>query len=183
MKMQDPEVGGVVVAPAPAPAPSSNPIKVGFSGPMRMEYAEYESGVLGKDYWRVLTAFTYTTPSGEEVRVPRGYLSDGASVPRPFWNLIPPMGPYGQAAVIHDILCETARVFVHNDGYLLNSRADVDRIFKDAMLSSQTPRWKRNVMYIFLRVYAKVCKPPVPKPDAHKTWLMNQWLKDHPQEY
>lgn len=38
------------------------------------------------------------------VIVPAGFISDGASVPRIFWSLFPPVGRYFAAAVVHDYL-------------------------------------------------------------------------------
>lgn len=34
--------------------------------------------------------------------IPKGYVSDGASVPRPFWPLYPPVDRYLLAAFLHD---------------------------------------------------------------------------------
>ena len=37
--------------------------------------------------------------------IPAGFITDGASVPRIFWSVCPPMsGPFGEAAVVHDFL-------------------------------------------------------------------------------
>jgi hypothetical protein len=40
----------------------------------------------------------------ERVRVPIGFVTDFASIPRAFWSLLPPDGTYCYAAVIHDYL-------------------------------------------------------------------------------
>jgi hypothetical protein len=49
------------------------------------------------------------------VRVPVGFITDFASIPFPFSAIWPPTGPYGKAAVVHDMLyqypeCLTPRV-------------------------------------------------------------------------
>ena len=50
------------------------------------------------------------TPEGDQVerfqkvRVPVGFVTDFASVPRLFWSLLRPDGEYSYAAVIHDYL-------------------------------------------------------------------------------
>jgi hypothetical protein len=78
----------------------------------------------------------YTTdvlPCGEIV-VPRGYLSDGASVPRLFWRSFPPSGQYTGAAIVHDWLC---------DSHMCSSREAAD-IFDEAMIDLGVPwrtRW------------------------------------------
>ena len=38
------------------------------------------------------------------VQVPRGFVTDFASIPRPFWSLLRPDGDYTHAAIIHDFL-------------------------------------------------------------------------------
>jgi hypothetical protein len=45
-----------------------------------------------------------TTVSLPSVTVPRGFVTDFASVPRLFWSLVPPDGAYAHAAVVHDYL-------------------------------------------------------------------------------
>ncbi len=45
----------------------------------------------------------------EKVVVPKGFVTDFASIPRLFWSILPPDGPYVYAAIIHDYLywCQT----------------------------------------------------------------------------
>lgn len=57
------------------------------------------------------------------VNVPKGFVTDLTSIPRLFWSLFPPDGPYAFAAVIHDYLYWTHAV----------SREHADLIFKHAM--------------------------------------------------
>ncbi len=40
----------------------------------------------------------------DQITVPVGFETDFASVPRPFWAILPKWGKYGNAAVIHDWL-------------------------------------------------------------------------------
>ncbi len=48
---------------------------------------------------------------GLQVVIPRGFITDGASIPRPLWWLISPFGPLLEAALLHD--------FGYQHGYLL----------------------------------------------------------------
>lgn len=57
------------------------------------------------------------------VRVPVGFVTDFASIPRAFWSLLRPDGLYSYAAVIHD--------FLYWEQYL--SREDSDEILKLCM--------------------------------------------------
>ncbi len=62
----------------------------------------------GGDYIRTVTlneALVFYTDSGDEIEVPAGFESDGASVPKAFWSRFPPFGKYLAAAVVHDLLC------------------------------------------------------------------------------
>jgi hypothetical protein len=50
----------------------------------------------------LLDAVDYQSKDGTLYRIPGGADSDGASVPRPFWNVIPPFGRHWPAAYLHD---------------------------------------------------------------------------------
>lgn len=120
-------------------------------------YAMDKSLVKGKDIWYTDDAFTYYIgPSTDDkyVVVPKGFLTDGASVPRVFWSIFPPWGVYGQAAIIHDYLLETKRLT--RDG---NSPPpellpqEIDKIFYGAMKVAGTPVWKRSLIYAAVYLY------------------------------
>lgn len=74
----------------------------------------------------MLTApFRYDSRIGW-LTVPAGFLTDGASVPRIFWNIFSPTGSYFEAALTHDYLYSNVSKW-HID------RAMADKIFLDAM--------------------------------------------------
>lgn len=51
----------------------------------------------------LLEPFTFTAlDNGEVITVPEGTTTDGASIPREFWDICPPFGPWWFAAVMHD---------------------------------------------------------------------------------
>jgi hypothetical protein len=57
--------------------------------------------------WLVTAPLVYEVGqlgSGRFICVPAGATTDFASVPRGLWNLFPPVGLYGKAAVLHDYL-------------------------------------------------------------------------------
>ena len=58
-----------------------------------------------------------------KVDVPKGFVTDFASIPRPFWSLFPPDGEYAYAAIIHDYLYWSQA----------RPRAEADEILKFAM--------------------------------------------------
>lgn len=56
-------------------------------------------------YWVLQEPLLYEHPkTGETVEIPRGFVTDLASVPRLFWTAFPPCGKYTSAAVLHDYL-------------------------------------------------------------------------------
>jgi hypothetical protein len=57
---------------------------------------------------RLLKRLTFTDKRGVSWRVPAGYTSDGASIPRVFWSVVgaPLSGRYRDAAIVHDYFCE-----------------------------------------------------------------------------
>lgn len=81
-----------------------------------------------KDPWYILLKPISWSPSPNQgshrsVKVPRGFVSDFASIPREFWSLLRPDGEYAYAAVIHDWLYWVQ----------VTSREEADAIFDNAM--------------------------------------------------
>lgn len=94
--------------------------------------------------WELVELFEYyiDEPDGEKIEVPKGFITDFASIPKMFWSLVgSPWGKYGKAAVIHDY------------GYFktLYTRKKMDRIFYDGMKVLGVPYWKRKTMYFAVR--------------------------------
>ena len=59
------------------------------------------------DYYFIDQDLRWAPPQGSSlppVRVPKGFVTDLASVPRIFWSKYPPIGRYAYAAVVHDYL-------------------------------------------------------------------------------
>lgn len=88
--------------------------------------------------WRLAVPFEYhvgAEESGDVITVPRGFTTDFASVPRPFWSLFPPWGTYGKAAVLHDYLyvIQGVRGSTEQLFHRTRSRAECDGIFLEAM--------------------------------------------------
>lgn len=75
--------------------------------------------------------------------VPKGFETDFASVPKIFWNILPPIGLYAQAAIVHDYLYQTGKV----------SRAEADEIFREIMKQDGVSFIVRNVMYAAVRIF------------------------------
>ena len=85
---------------------------------------------LGKHKWRVEEDFVYESPDGEHIKIPRGFITDGAS--SPLRILITSMGGhYPTAAVVHDWLY--TRLNHGRPDPAAKTRKAADRIFRKEM--------------------------------------------------
>lgn len=95
--------------------------------------------------WKLVEEFVYylgTEDSGMFIKVPEGFVTDFASVPRIFWIFLPPWGRYGKAAVLHDYMYQNT-LFI---------RLLCDSIFYEAMVVLKVPRWQRWLLYLGVRI-------------------------------
>lgn len=83
----------------------------------------------------------------EGVLVKEGFVTDFATVPRLIWSIIPPLGRYTKAAVLHDYLYENP--------HLVKNKKEADKIFLQAMEILGVERWKRTIMYLSVRAFGK----------------------------
>lgn len=82
---------------------------------------------------------------GWRVTVPKGFVTDFASIPRALWAAVggPSEGKYRKAAVIHDFLYRTKG---------LATRPQADSVLLEAMKVSGCSWWQRSVIYSGVRV-------------------------------
>jgi hypothetical protein len=81
-------------------------------------------------------------------------MTDFASIPRGLWNILPPTGEYGKAAVLHDWLYCTGGL----DNWARANRftrAQCDRIFLEAMTILGVCPWKRRLMWLAVRAFGR----------------------------
>jgi hypothetical protein len=93
---------------------------------------------------QVTQPFRYLSVEHNEICVTANFLTDGASVPRVFWNILSPFGEYFGAALIHDYLYSA-----NNRRF---DRATSDRIFLDAMKDAGVSWVKRHTIYRAVRL-------------------------------
>ena len=135
-----------------------------FNAPLNIQYHPVASKLLGVDHWVVTQEFIYyigTENSNKWVLIPAGYLTDGASVPKMLQLLLPPWGSYGQAAVLHDYLCEHGEIMDGFD-YSFVGRRYIDGVLSEAMKVLNVSEWKRGLIMSGVDFYRKTCRPPVP---------------------
>ena len=95
--------------------------------------------------WKLLEDFEYylgDKTNGMIIKVPKGFITDFASVPRLFWVILPPWERYGKAAVLHDYLYQSQKFI----------RLMCDAIFFEAMTVLKVPKWKKYLLYLGVRV-------------------------------
>lgn len=98
---------------------------------------------LDMDYYYIVNPLTWTpspdaqTEGFRTVTVPKGFVTDFASVPSLFWSWLPPQGRYGIAAMVHDYL------YWEQSG----SRAEADGVFERIMQDLEVASWRRFVIF------------------------------------
>lgn len=149
--------------------------KGSFQGPLDVRFMSVMSGDgYAVEMVQLLKSFSYRDSNGVEWEVPKGFLSDGASIPVELWIVVggPYSGPYRDAAVIHDYFCYTKK----------RKWEDAHNVFLEAALNRGTPEWKAQYMYAGILfkgprwpapqaadlshrfVYAQMTSAPVPTP-------------------
>ena len=97
--------------------------------------------VLGKAKYKLLC---------DEIRlgylIPKGFVTDGSTVPRPFWWLFPPVSSYFDAAVLHDYLLKTGNF----------PRLVCDKIFLAQMEVDKVSRPVRLIKFGFTVAYGYI---------------------------
>lgn len=106
-----------------------------------------DAGMVGSSRtFRLVSRFRYISSYGEIV-VPKGFITDGASIPSVFWSIISPFGDYFGAAIIHDYL------YNHDTEYSNYSREEADLIFKEAMFNLGVPWLRRETIYRAVQLF------------------------------
>lgn len=144
-----------------------------FSGELQTHEAKEASKILGTTHRWIDPGFEYYLSGDnqtEKVIIPRGYLSDGASVPKMLQWLIPVWGKHGQCAVVHDRLCET---WATNMRPL--DRKAVDKIFFESMRVAKVNRWRRGAIVFGVTAYRLIARPKKPSPAAIKDVLTREY--------
>ncbi len=105
--------------------------------PRLIPFSDGEYWVLGNDLVFAIR------DSGEKIIVPRGFVTDFASVPRIFWTFFPKHGEYTRAAIVHDFLYWEQRC----------TREQADELFDILMEDSDVDSTSRFTIYAAVRVW------------------------------
>jgi hypothetical protein len=95
--------------------------------------------VLYKDYHYILT-------NGKQIIIPKGYVTDMASIPRFFWVIWPPHSvQYRIASLVHD--------YLYIEPTIVTSRKFADAEFKRILIHYKTNIITANIFYLFIRLF------------------------------
>ncbi len=93
-------------------------------------------------HWHQNTRWRVVEPVEiDGVLIPKGFVTDGASVPRMLWWLFPPTGRYMEAALLHDYLLQE------------HPRYYADHQFLSSMTRLGVAKWRRQVMFYAVRIF------------------------------
>lgn len=113
-----------------------------FTTPLLLEYVDGRT-------WRLTAEFDFVSETLERiVRVPVGFRTDFASIPRVFWSVLPPTGAYGKAAVVHDDLYRNPEMVTPRV-----SRLQADRTLGEGMIALSVPWLTRQIIYWGVRLF------------------------------
>jgi hypothetical protein len=93
-------------------------------------------------YWFLTSPLVYEIgDTGIAVTVPKGFVTDFTSIPRPFWSFLPKWGSYGPPAVVHDFLYWDQKC----------SREQADKLFLAAMKESDVGSFREYLIHKAVR--------------------------------
>jgi len=140
-----------------------------FSAEEQLRFNKAASAFYGKNLWDTLPGFRYyigSENSNEYVDVETGFLTDGATIPRFLWWLLPPIDEYSQATTLHDKLCRTYTITRVVSGIATEVKIDrkrIDEILKEAMDVLEVTPWKKKAIMLGVNVNRVVMNPTTPK--------------------
>lgn len=143
-----------------------------FSAEEQLRYDKTASVLNNKDLWDTIPGFRYYI--GEEnstryVDVETNFKTDGATIPRWLWWLLPPIGEYTQCTTLHDKLCTTYYIIQVVNGKPIQvkvTRKQIDAILKESMDVLNVTPWKKKLIMAGVNLHRLVNNPTEPKPIA-----------------
>jgi len=102
-----------------------------------MRYSDILLQPLKSHKFKVAKPFTF-----RGIMIPKGFVTDGASVPRVFWSLFPPnRTDYLPCAIVHDYLCD------------LREFRKADECFLECLKHLKVSKFTTYTMFIAVRLY------------------------------
>lgn len=111
--------------------------------------------------WRLDSDFSYEVGelgSGQIILVQKGFITDGASIPRFLQWALPAWAKWSRAAIIHDKICRDLNqigYFAIPNWGISRKRKIADEIFYEAMLVSGVSRFVATLLWLGVRAADK----------------------------
>lgn len=94
------------------------------------------------DRYELVEDYVYNY-KGDYIKIPKGFITNGADIPRIFWSIFPPnKAEYMTAVVIHDFLCNKAEENKSKEDYKF-----ADLVFYDALKRLNINKIKAYLFY------------------------------------
>ena len=135
---------------------------------LKLEFLSNKKAVLLQDY-------IYSI-NGYDIKVFRGFITDGASVPKSLQWLYSPYGPYIKAAVIHDYLYST-----YNSTGI--NRTLADKIFRHIMKETGVDNRTRRKFYIAVKYFGETSWKPKLQNEGYKDKALIDKTKEAREYY
>jgi hypothetical protein len=122
-----------------------------FTGPLSVTHLDTSDG----RRWRLNEPLIYEVGflgSGIVITAPTGFITDGASVPRPLWAFLPPWGTYSRSVTLHDLL--TACLRNGQTHPCASTWAEAAKLLRAMMVAEGTGQLIRTVIYVAVRLWA-----------------------------
>lgn len=101
---------------------------------------------ISDDDFELISDFVYRVSDTHFITVPKGFRTDGASIPRAFWSTVGhPFEEYFESAVIHD--------YLYRKG--IGTKKNADKIFLQAMTDQGVNPIKRKIMYYAVKMFGR----------------------------
>lgn len=119
---------------------------------MEIKTPEVTTNPLLKDNWILTEAFHYVG-NFFDINLPKGFVTDLASIPRFLWRIIAPFELSLTAPIVHDFLYRNQGTVFTNNIYLTFTRKEVDDLFLAIMKDEGVSAWRRNIAYRGVRMF------------------------------
>jgi len=101
---------------------------------------------VGHEDFELIDDFIYQENDDKFIIVPKGFRTDGASIPRQFWSIVGnPFEEYFESAVVHDYLYRKK----------IGTKSHADKVFLQAMKDQGVNPIKRRIMYWAVKYFGK----------------------------
>ena len=109
--------------------------------------------------WEVIEEWSYVLPDDTKIFIPEGFVFDGASIPRPFWAILSPVGLLLTPGLVHDYAYQHDKLLsLDSEGNRTiyknkAGRGYWDRLFRDVAIEVNGFKIINNIAWIALVLF------------------------------